>query len=248
MDYGFVRGKEVIKNEDGPLITSKEGYNCYLLVADEHSRHLWIFLFANKEPPVDTITNFLSTHGLKSGLRRVRTDQGGELAGSTAFKKCIANSGYILETTGAGASFQNAIVERPHRTLADMMRTMLSGANLSSDYWSHAIRHAVYIKNRLPHSALAGGMTPFQAYTSRRPDLSHIRVFGSHVTVKQPRIRRTKLDKDHTTTGIFFCFTATNRNIWFEDTTTGELKNTRHLIFDEAHYRPTIDHHTLKSS
>ena len=117
-----------------------------------------------------------------------------------------------------------------------MMRTMLSGANLSSDYWSHAIRHAVYIKNRLPHSALQGGITPFQAYTNRRPDLSHLRVFGSHVTVKQPRVRRTKLDEDHTTTGIFLGFTATNRNIWFEDSTTGELKNARHVIFDEAHY------------
>ena len=165
MDYGFVRGKKVIKSEDGPLVTSKEGFNCYLLIADEFSRHLWIFLFSNKEPPIATVTAFLSTHGLKSGLRRVRTDQGGELAGSTKFKKCIADAGYILETTGAGASFQNAIVERPHRTLADMMRTMLSGANLSSDYWSHAIRHAVYIKNRLPHSALPGGITPFQAYT-----------------------------------------------------------------------------------
>ena len=29
-DYGFVRGKSVTKGEDGPLITSYNGYNCYL--------------------------------------------------------------------------------------------------------------------------------------------------------------------------------------------------------------------------
>ena len=43
----FFRGAITIINEDGPLTTSKEGYNYYLLIADEFSRHLWIFLFAN---------------------------------------------------------------------------------------------------------------------------------------------------------------------------------------------------------
>ena len=96
VDYGFVRGKEVIKNGDGPVITSKEGYNYYVLVVDEYSRHLWVFLFANKSPPIDTIKTFLSTHGHKSGLRRIRTDQGGELDKSTAFRRTIIEAGYTF--------------------------------------------------------------------------------------------------------------------------------------------------------
>ena len=51
VDYGFVRGKTAFKKEDGPLLTSKDGYNCYLLIVDEYSRHMWVFLFANKSPP-----------------------------------------------------------------------------------------------------------------------------------------------------------------------------------------------------
>ena len=43
MDYCVIRGAHTTKNEDGLLITSKEGYNCYLLIADEFSRHLLIF-------------------------------------------------------------------------------------------------------------------------------------------------------------------------------------------------------------
>ena len=50
IDYGFVRGKSVTKTEYGPLVTSKEGYNCYLLIVDEYSRNLWIFIFANNPP------------------------------------------------------------------------------------------------------------------------------------------------------------------------------------------------------
>ena len=183
MEYGFVRGKSVTKGEDIPLITSRNGYNCYLLIASKYSRHLWIFLFA-KKPPVVTVTEFLSSHGAKHGLRWIRTDQGGELAGSAVFRKCVKDVGFILKTTGAGTSLQNAIVERPYRTLASMMRTMLSGANFDSSYWSFAIQHAVYIKNRLPHQALPGHITPFERFTGRRSDLSHIWVFSSHVMVK----------------------------------------------------------------
>ena len=31
-------------------------------------------------------------------------------------------------------------------------------------------------------------------------------------------------------------FSATNRKIWYEDSTTKEVKDARHVIFDEAHY------------
>ena len=143
MDFGFVRGKEILQpkasenfteNHHQPILTSKDGFNCYLLVVDEYSRYLWIFLFASKSPPVDTVTKFLNTHGLSSGPKWIRTDQGGELAKSTKFRKCINDAKYTLETTAPGFSFQNTIAERPHYTLADMMQTMLSDANLSSTY------------------------------------------------------------------------------------------------------------------
>ena len=105
MVYAFVRGVHTTKNEDGPLITSKERYSCYLLIADECSRYLLIFLFANKKPPIATVCSFLDTHGNKSGLRQVRTDQVSELAKSSAFRAYINNASYTLEMPGAGASF-----------------------------------------------------------------------------------------------------------------------------------------------
>ena len=50
MDFRFVRGTSTTNNEDGSLITSKDGKNCYILIVDEFNRHLWVFLFANKNP------------------------------------------------------------------------------------------------------------------------------------------------------------------------------------------------------
>ena len=51
MDYGFVQGNKTFKSENAPLITSKEEYNCYLLIADKFSRYLRICLFAKKNTP-----------------------------------------------------------------------------------------------------------------------------------------------------------------------------------------------------
>jgi len=87
-----------------------------------------------------------------------------------------------------------------------MTRTMLQGAGLSSVYWSYALFHAVYIKNRLPRKAIP--TTPFEAYTGGILDLKHLRVFGCFVTSKNPGERKTKLSKN-VSHSIFLGYTAT---------------------------------------
>ena len=73
-----------------------------------------------------------------------------------------------------------------------MMRCMLHSANLGPEYWTYALSQAVYIKNRIPHKSL--NMTPFQAITGRKLDLSHLRIFGSHIRAKRPGKRPAKFD------------------------------------------------------
>ena len=89
MDYGLVRGNNTIKSKTGPLITNKDGLNCYLLIVDKFSRHIWIFLFANKSPPIAIVTAFLANHGIKTGIRQALAEQGGELTKIISFCKCI---------------------------------------------------------------------------------------------------------------------------------------------------------------
>ena len=147
MDFGFMsarEGKELIKSHDG--------YNCYLLIVDLFTRYLWIFLSKNKHPPLQTVKQFLRTYGLKQGVRIIRTDQGGELSKSTLFRNVLQAAGYSIEVTGADNSSQNAIAERPHRTLANMVRTALENAALPYKYWSDALLHAAFVRNRLPHA------------------------------------------------------------------------------------------------
>jgi dUTP pyrophosphatase len=233
MDMGFIRGtKYSFRDVDGNLVTSLDGYNSYPLVVDKATRYTWVFLAKTKTPQVEPIRTFLQTHGSKgNGPKVIQTDEGGELWGSHDFQRMVRESGYIMEPTAADASFQNGIAERPNRTLGDMMRCLLHGANLGPEYWSWALIHAVYLKNRLPHRSIP--TTPYQEYTGRRPDAKYLRIFGCPIITKLSGKRPAKLDS-HTATGIFLGYTATDKNVYYQDTILKKIKVTTHVIFDEA--------------
>jgi hypothetical protein len=226
MDYGFFRGpkhlQRKIKRKYGdataasmqhkPILESREGYVAYLLIVDGHTRKVWVYPTKTKEPPIETVDLFLQRFGLRDGTQRyVRTDQGGELAKSADFCNLIAKHGYVVESTGPDASSQNGRGERPHRTLANMVRCMLYGASLGAEFWADAVVYAAYLYNRTYHTAT--GKTPFEAWNGIRPDLSHIRTFGSSVMVKKPGHRPTKGDL-HCYHGIFLRYTATQKT-WY---------------------------------
>jgi len=105
MDYGFAHNKETTKQEYGLLLTSKDGFNYYLLIENDYSHHLCVFLFADKKPSITTVIKFLRPRGVKSKLKWVRTDQGGGLDGSATFRSCILEADFTLDPTGDGSSF-----------------------------------------------------------------------------------------------------------------------------------------------
>jgi hypothetical protein len=76
----------------------------------------------------------LDKYGNKAGMRKIRTDNGGELAKSGKFRHMIKDSRYVLETTAPESSFQNGQVKTTHRMLSSMMIYMLSGDALTHDY------------------------------------------------------------------------------------------------------------------
>jgi len=54
---------------------------------------------------------------------------------------------------------------------------MLNEKNLPNYFWAEAITTIVYIMNRTPTTAVHG-MTLKENFTSKKPDVSHLRVFG----------------------------------------------------------------------
>jgi dUTP pyrophosphatase len=114
---------------------------------------------------------------------------------------------------------------------AKLSEKLFHSAALGPEYWSFTLLHAVYLKNRLPHSAT--GATPYLTYTGNRPSAKELRIFGCHIISKQPGKRPTKLDS-HTCTGRFLGYTATDKNVYFRDDQTHRIKITTYCTFDEG--------------
>ena len=73
---------------------------------------------------------------------------------------------------------QNGVAERQFRTLFERVRAILFESGLPEEFWGEALNFVVYVRARLPSRALGMTKTPFEAWTGKKPDLSHIRPFG----------------------------------------------------------------------
>ena len=235
LDFGFMRAST--QNFQRPnkaqdrVVLSYDGFSSYLLIVDEASRHVWVFLTKTKEPPMDIISAFLARHGHTNG-GCIRTDQGGELARSSQLLDMVLRKyNYVMEPTGADSPSQNGAIEIYNNKLAIRARTLLYGSGLPAKYWSAALQHSVYLANRLVHTITK--KTPFEAFYGIKPDIAHLKLFGSRVCVKRSGIRRAKLDK-HDFKGIFLGYTATDQNIVYLDLDSGLVKRSHHAQFDEA--------------
>jgi hypothetical protein len=78
------------------------------------------------------------------------------------------------------------------------------------DLWVKACNTAVYVQNRFPHRVLDMS-TPEEAFTGKKPDVSHFNIFGSSVNVHVTNNTRKKLEPT-AEVGIFVGYTKTPHN------------------------------------
>ena len=103
----------------------------------------------------------------------------------------------------------NGVAERLNRTLVESTKSILYEAELEDEWWAEAIMTVTYLTNLSPTAALQDqSLTPFKAWKGIKPDLSHLRIFGSECWVHVPKALRKKLN-DHARKGVFVGYGAT---------------------------------------
>ena len=70
---------------------------------------------------------------------------------------------------------------------------MLYDQDLPLFLWAEACGIAIYLQNRSPHRVV-GSRTPEEAFTGRRPNIGHLRMFGCFTYSHVPSEKRTKLE------------------------------------------------------
>ena len=174
---------------------------------------------------------FKATVEKQSGacIKTLRTDGGGEYT-SIEFKDFCEKERIKHEFTPLYTPQHNGTAERRNRTIMNMVRSMLKYKELPMALWSEAAATAVYILNRCPTSRF-DGITPEEAWSGFKPDVKHLRVFGSlcykHILDKL----RQKLD-DKAVPMIFLGYHATG-GYRLLDPVTKQIVVSRDVVFDE---------------
>ena len=135
-------------------------------------------------------------------VKVLRSDNGGEYT-SNNFAKFCGEKGISHEFTVPYCPQQTGVAERMNRTNMEGARPMLFQAKLPLEFRAEACSTAVYLHNRSPTTALKDE-TPFERLFGRRPDISHLRVFGCVRYVHVPDGQRRKLDT-YKSSQINFC-------------------------------------------
>jgi hypothetical protein len=216
-------------------IISIRGFSSVLSIIDGKDRMLWTFPTASKRVPLrilDYFFNIMEKDGII--IKSVRVDEDGALANNTEFCHFLFTRSKTLESTGGYASFLNGKIERPHRTLGQMVRAMLINSGLPSNLWCYAVETAADVHRYTYHSALK--MTPYEAWFGVKPHINNLRVWGCYIYVRVPEPK--KLDP-RVTRGHFLGFTKSRLIVRWYDSVTKTVKHASAVRFDELNTRLT---------
>ena len=218
----------------GPMPTESLGQKRYFVsFTDDYSRYCQIYLMRNKSEVLDKFKEFEALVANETGLNigTLRTDNGGEYI-SKDFKDFLRSKGIRHELTVPYSPAQNGVSERLNRTLVESARTMISFARLPDSYWGEAVSTAVYIRNRVPTRAFREKVSPYEKWYNRRPDLSHLRVFGCVAYAHIPDCQRNKLSKKAEKFRLVG-YSLTSKGYRLLDEKTTKVVISRDVVFNE---------------
>ena len=108
---------------------------------------------------------------------------------------------------------------------------MLVDAQLPHKFWAEALSTVVYLKNRSSTSTFTG-MTPFQAWSGKKPSVDNLRAFGCVAYSHIPKDERKKLDPTARKC-IFLGYGNVTKGYRLNNPVKARVIHSRDVIFDE---------------
>jgi transposase InsO family protein len=228
-----IPGERFMADVWGPArVKSIGGWIYYVSFADDNTRHISTLFLQNKGEAAGRIKEHVRKIKQKRGKAPtyMRVDNGRELVNDEIIKFC-REEGITIETTAPYSPSQNGVAERFNRTLIELVRAMLIAKGLPTFLWDEAVNHATYIRNRSPTKALKG-KTPHEAWTGKKPDVTHFREFGSDVWILDESINRSKLSPKSKKM-VFVGFMEGSKSVRYWDKEKRNIKVSRNFTFSE---------------
>jgi len=179
----------------GPFeVPSLGGNKYFLLLVDDFSRKIWIYLLKAKSEVYKIFKEFKVLVEKQSGkVVKVLQTNGGREFVSGEMESFCKEQGIVHEVVAPYTPQHNGVAERRNHTILNMVRSMIKKKNLPHSFWGEAAMTAVYMLNPCPTKWL-NSMVPEEAWTGVKPSVKNLKIFGSLCYKHIPDQRRRKLD------------------------------------------------------
>ena len=108
---------------------------------------------------------------------------------------------------------------------------MLKSKRMPKEFWAEVMDCAIYLSNRSP-TRNVWGKTPQEAWSGRKPGISHLRVLGSIAYAQVPEQKRSKLD-DRSEKYVFIGYDSSSKGYKLYNPSNGKVISSRDVVFDE---------------
>ncbi|KRY42280.1 Copia protein [Trichinella spiralis] len=176
----------------GPMITATPSDDRYMMTfIDDYYRFTVVHLLKTKDEAVDRIKDYVATLHTKFGRNPVtlRTDNGREYV-NQRLRNFLGEKGIEHQFSAPYTPQQNGVAERKNRALVEMAKCMMTDAKLPERFWGEVVCTAAFLQNRLPSRSIS--KTPSQLWTGNKPNVYHMRIFGSKAYCYIPKQKRRK--------------------------------------------------------
>jgi hypothetical protein len=164
-------------------------------------------------------------------IKKIRSDNGTEFKNSQ-IEGFLEDEGIKHEFSSPYTPQKNGVVERKNRTLLDMARTMLDEYKTPDRFWTEAINTTCYSINRLYlHGILK--KTSYELLTSKKPNVSYFRVFGSKCFILVKRGRKFKF-APKAVEGFLLGYDSNTRAYRVFNKSTRLVEVSCDIVFDET--------------
>ena len=185
----------------GPiLVPGKGGHRYYITFNCLYSTWTWISFLKQKtsQEVLTTTQRFLTDAQAETGqrLETLLTDNGSEYV-NREMSTYLLQKNIRHQRTVPYSPQQNGLAERRNQTIMGMTRCILIESQLEYEYWTFAVRYAVYTLNRLPTKSISW-KTPHELWLNQKPDVSHMRPFGCTAFAHISQQLRTSLEPTST--------------------------------------------------
>ncbi|KMQ86814.1 retrovirus-related pol polyprotein from transposon tnt 1-94 [Lasius niger] len=193
------------------------GSRYFLLLKDDFSHFRTIYFIAKKAEVKRCIEDFLRKveKHCPRGVQTLRTDNGLEFI-NWHIENLIHQFGIRHQRTIAHSPEQNGSVERENRMIGEAARTIIHAKGFELRFWAEAANTAVHVLNCTGTSSVKG-LTPYELWHGRKPDIRHLKIFGEEVYSHIPKAKRQKLNPKGQR-GIFVGYEENVKGyrIWYE--------------------------------